>query len=107
MAFDRDQCHGRQRRADEEVRSAPAEARPGPIRVVAHEWLNEQSGDRARQPEQRDGLEIGTEILENARGVSLRQRESELDTKRTQADLADLPRGQDGLRIGGTHRLFL
>ena len=76
----------------------PAETRPGAVRVVADQRLDDQSGDGAGQPQQRNAIETGAEILEDARGIGLRQRESELDAERAQADLADLPGGEMGLR---------
>ena len=81
----------RQRRAGEEIRTAPPETRPGSIRVVADQRLNDQTGDRPREANQRHVIERSAEILEDSRGVRLRQRETELDAESPQANAEDMP----------------
>ena len=100
-------------RADEKVRPAPAKARPGAVGVVADDRLHQQSRQRRRDPQRRNGIEARAQRLENAADVRVLQREAELKPKEPEAHVPDLPESQcrtcvirharATLGCGGTH----
>src|SRR6187401_3227348 len=89
-------------RADEEVGPAPAEPGPGAVAQVSDDGLDDEPGDRRRDPEQRDVFNLGTERLEDPAHVGVLEREAELNPEEPEAHVPDVPEREP--RLGPDRR---
>ncbi len=85
--------------ASQKIRPAATEPIPGAVRVVAHDGLHDQSGQRRGDPENRNLIDLCAERLEDATDVGVLEREAELDSQESEAHVPDLP--ERHLRLGG------
>ena len=86
-----EQRHRGQHGARQEIRPAPPEPVPGAIGHVADDGLHQQAGERRRDPQARDLIDLGAERLEDPADVGVLQREAELDAEESETHVPDLP----------------
>src|SRR3546814_16820950 len=74
--------HQRERREDrtrKEIGSPPPQSSPGAVTVMADQRLDEQPGDRPRNPEDREIVDRRAQRLEDAADIGALEREPALD----------------------------
>lgn len=81
---------GAKNRACEEIRTTAAEASPGAIAGVADDRLHEKSGDRRGQPEVRELIGTGAEVLIDGAHVGHLKSPAELNAEEAKAHVEQL-----------------
>src|SRR3546814_16665590 len=80
-------------RAGEEIGAAAAEAtEPGAVAHMADDRLDEQPGQRRRDPQARQSLDILAERLEDAAHIGVLEREADLEAEKAEADVPQAAR---------------
>ena len=82
-------------RTREEIRAATAEAGPGAVAVMADDRLDEQPGQRCRDPQIGEVVERSAERLEDPAHVGVLQREADLDAEKAEADIPQAGKALD------------
>ena len=87
----------RQHRAYQEIRPPAAQHRmPGAVAHRADDRLHDQSGQRSRQPQQRELALVRSEVFVDRRHVPHLQPPAELDAEKSEGHVPDLPEGEVG-----------
>jgi hypothetical protein len=73
------------------VRIDPSERPPGAVAPMPDQRLDEQPGDRRRDPQDRQLVELGTERLEDPAGAAVLQSPDDLHSEQAAAHVPDLP----------------
>ncbi len=73
------------------IRPPPAEARPGAVAEMPDERLHQQPGQRRGDPHQAELVERRAERLEDAAGVGVLQRETDLDAEEAERQVPQAP----------------
>src|SRR3546814_7050111 len=85
--------HQRERREDrtrKEIGSPPPQSSPGAVTVMADQRLDEQPGDRPRNPEDREIVDRRAQRLEDAADIGALEREPDLDAERSEEHTSEL-----------------
>src|ERR1041385_8749991 len=90
----KEQGNARQHGAGKKIRTPAAEASPGAIAHRADDRLDDQSCERCCKPEYRKMIGICAELLVDAAHIAELQAPAELNTKKSETHVPDLPEAQ-------------
>ena len=97
------QRHRSEQGPHQEIGAAAAERRPGAVRPISNNGLNQQTGHRGREPEHGNFIGFRSEGFVNGTHVGHLEGPAKLDPQKAKTHVPNLPEIQSGLRRGG-HR---
>ena len=84
---------------NQEIRTASPERSPGAVAHVSDDWLNDQSGQRRGQPKKRKLAFVSAKIFVDGGHVPHLQAPAELDAKKSETHVPDLPEAEARFRV--------
>src|SRR6185369_3641625 len=87
-----DKCQRTENRASEEVRAPAAQWSPRAVARVPDQGLDQQTGERRSEPEDRNLVRAGAEVLVNGAHVCHLQTPAKLYAEEAEAHIPDLPK---------------